>query len=228
MKANKSNRPAVDPRRGRVFVVDDHPLIRQGLAGVIADAGDLEFCGEASSAADALARVAALEPSLVIVDISLRDRDGLDLIKDLKARHPDLRMLVSSMHEESLYAERALRAGARGYIDKGADSEELQAAMRAVLKGELYVSKAIAARMLQRLTSGGGDIRATPMEKLSDRELSVFTLVGQGLSTREIAERLFLSVKTIETHKEHLKVKLNLRSANELIMHALQWQMKNN
>lgn len=228
-KASKSTLPprSLVGRKARIFLVDDHPMIRHGLVKLINEAESLEICGEAGSAAEALEKLKTVQPDLAIVDISLGDRDGIDLIKDIHSRYGQVKVLISSMHSETFYAERVLRAGAKGYISKGAEGGQFLEAIRQVLRGGIYVSPAVSERMLQRMT-GTGEVSTTSLiETLSDRELEIFGLIGQGLGTRQIAEKLFLSVKTIETHREHIKAKLHLKNGNELVLHAMQWQFKN-
>ncbi|MEA3367308.1 MAG: response regulator transcription factor, partial [Planctomycetota bacterium] len=207
----------------RVLIVDDHPVVRRGLAQVLGGTDDLAFCGEAETAADALQAVAETGPDVAVVDLTLKGKGGLELVKDLHARHPDLPVLVLSMHDESLYAERALRAGARGYIMKDGWMEEVVRALRQVLAGRVYLSERMTSRLLGRLTGGGAADGQSPISTLTDRELEVFEMIGQGLATREIADRLHLSVKTVDTHRENIKRKLNLSSATELYRHAFLW-----
>jgi len=212
----KSDRPA------RVLVVDDHPIVRRGLAHLLEGVDDLEVGGEAETAAEALEAVRRDRPDVVVVDLTLKEGSGLELIKDLHARWPDLPVLVLSMHDESLFAERALRAGARGYLMKDGRMEDVVAALRAVLAGRVYVSERIASRLLARIT-GGGDPAVSPIQTLTDRELEVFEMIGRGLSSRQIAEALHLSVKTVDTHRENIKRKLGLASGTELARHAFLW-----
>jgi DNA-binding NarL/FixJ family response regulator len=206
----------------QVFLVDDHPLVRRALSELIDQEGDLAVCGEAEGAAAALRSIAALKPDVAIVDLTLKEGSGLDLVKDLKLRHPDLPVLVLTMHDESTYAERLLRSGARGYVMKDEASEKVIAALRRVLAGEVYLSEPMSARVLHKLV-GGAAATASPVDLLSDRELQVFELIGQGVGTRQIAEKLHLSVKTIETYREHIKFKLKLDNATDLLQHAIQW-----
>ena len=207
----------------RVLVVDDHPMMRQGLAALVNAEPDLMICCEAENAAQAVQQVAQAQPDLVLADITLPDRSGLELIKDLQAMRPELPVLVVSMHDESVYAERVLRAGGRGYIMKQEGGRRMMEAIRAVLSGRVYVSEKMSARILEvfsgRRASGSG----SPVESLSDRELEVFELFGGGRSTREIAELLRLSVKTVEVHRIHIKAKLGVRTAAELIREAVRW-----
>ena len=209
--------------KSRVLVVDDHPIIRRGLADLINHEEDLDVCGEATDAHEALDMVATLKPDIALVDISLKELNGIELIKHLKARNSKLPMLVLSMHDETLYAERALRAGARGYVMKQEPPEIVIGAIRKVLNGEIFVSEKMSSRLISRMADGNGDPSGSPLERLSDRELEVFQLIGQGLRTRQIAERLCLSIKTIESYREHIKHKLDLQNSTELFQHALQW-----
>ena len=212
-----------DSSRRRVLIVDDHPVVRRGLAQVLNGTDDLEFCGEAETAADALRAVTDAHPDVAVVDLTLKGKGGLELVKDLHARHPDLPVLVLSMHDESLYAERALRAGARGYIMKDGRMEQVVQALRDVLAGRVYLSRRMTSRLLGRLTGGGTAEGESPITALTDRELEVFEMIGRGLATRDIADGLHLSVKTVDTHRENIKRKLNLASATELHRHAFLW-----
>ncbi len=213
-----------DPRRKRtVLIVDDHPIVRQGLAQLIDQEEDLQVCGQAEDAHEAMQAIRTLKPDMVVVDISLRDTSGMELIKDLKVQYPDLPVLTLSMHDEAVYGERALRAGAKGYIMKQEATEKVVTAIRRVLAGELYVSDDMAAKMVSKLVGGGSRKTGSPVECLSDRELEVFRLIGEGYGTREMAEKLHLSIKTIETYRAHIKDKLGLEDANELLRCAIQW-----
>ncbi|HUS93529.1 MAG TPA: response regulator transcription factor [Phycisphaerae bacterium] len=208
----------------RVLIVDDHPVVREGLSRRINRQDDMEVCGEAETRSDALAAIAACRPDLAIVDLGLKDSSGLELIKDIKVRYPDLPVLVLSMQDESVYAERVLRAGARGYVMKHEATEKVLLAARRVLEGKVYLSEKLSADFLDILFGGRkGPPGASAGELLTDRELEVFELLGQGLGTRQIAERLYLSVKTIENHREHIKEKLKLSSAPELVRRAVLW-----
>ena len=207
-----------------VLIVDDHPIVRQGLAQLINQENDLLVCGQAEDAHEAILAIREFDPDLVIVDISLRDTSGVELIKDLKVQHPDLPVLTLSMHDEAVYGERALRAGARGYIMKQEATEKVVTAIRRVLAGEVYVSDGMAAKMVSKLVGGGTSKKTgSPIESLSDRELEVFRMIGEGYNTREMAEKLHLSVKTIETYRAHIKDKLALQDASELLRSAIQW-----
>jgi DNA-binding NarL/FixJ family response regulator len=204
-----------------VYLVDDHPMLRQGFTYVINLAPDLKVCGEADNGEIALKAVAALKPDLVILEVGLREGNGLDLIKRLKISHPQVPVLVLSIRDETVFAQRCLRAGARGYVMKQAPTEEVMEAIRRVLQGGRYVSGRVQERMLENLSNGSEDGATPGIERLSDRELEVFRLVGQGCGTRQIAEQLQLSIKTIETYRAHIKEKLKLRSATDLIRSAV-------
>ncbi|MBD5779252.1 response regulator transcription factor [Pelagicoccus sp. NFK12] len=207
----------------RVFIVDDHPLVRQGLTQIIGGQEDFEVCGEAEDSPSAMRGIDNTKPDVVIVDISLQGNNGLELIKNLKAIHEKLPILVFSMHDESIYAQRALRAGAKAYVMKKESSEKIIEAIRKILKGEIYVSPRVADQVLHQIVNGPSNASASPVDRLTDRELEVVQLIGRGLSTREIAESLHLSVKTIESHRAHVKEKLNLRNATELVQFSVQW-----
>jgi DNA-binding NarL/FixJ family response regulator len=210
----------------KVFVVDDHPIVRQGLAQMINREPDLSVCGEAEEAATALQAISIEKPDILIVDISLIGPDGLELVKNIRLRYPSLPVLILSMHDESIYAERALRAGANGYIMKHEAAERVLVAVRQVLNHEIYVSERVASRMLHHYISGSPSAGQSPLADLSDRELEVFRLIGEGHSTRTIAEELHLSVKTVESYQAHIKDKLSLKNGRELVQHAIQWAMK--
>jgi DNA-binding NarL/FixJ family response regulator len=211
-------------RRHRVVLVDDHPLVREGLAALIRATPDLVVAGEVGSAAETFDLLATEIPDLILLDLALPGVSGIDFLKELRARSLQVRVLVLSMHEESVYAERVLRAGAQGYIMKHEPGDKIIEAIRCVQRGELYVSPAIATRMVKIFVGGrqGGGTRNS-VEQLSDRELQVFTYIGNGISTQEVAGLLNLSVKTIQTYREHIKRKLSLRNATDLVHHATQW-----
>src|ERR1700691_2362416 len=209
----------------RILVVDDHPIVRQGLALLINREPDLVVCGEAEEAMGALHVLASARPDVLIVDISLNGPDVLDLLKSIRTTHPTLPVLILSMHDESIYAERALRAGANGYIMKQEATEKVLVAVRRILAGEVYVSDRIADKMLKHYITGSGSLRNSSIADLSDRELEVFRLIGEGHGTRQIAEELYLSVKTVESYQAHIKEKLSLRSPRDLMQHAIQWNM---
>jgi len=210
-------------KKKRVYLVDDHPIVRQGLIKLIEQEEGLEVCGEAGSVSEALAAIRELDPDVILVDISLEDSNGLELIKLIDDLGLQIPMLVLSMHDESLYAEHALRAGASGYVMKQAASNTLIQAIEKVMEGEIYVSKNMSSQMLKMAFKSGGEEARTGAERLSLRELEVFELIGRGNSTREIAEQLNLSVKTIETYRAHIKEKLHLRSGTELMQRAIHW-----
>src|SRR6202142_839782 len=190
------------PRKSRILVVDDHPIVRQGLALLINQEADLLVCGEAEEAMGAMHVLASSKPDIVIVDISLSGPDGLDLLKNIRNVYPTLPVLILSMHDESIYAERALRAGANGYIMKQEATEKVLVALRRILAGEIYVSDRIANKMLKHYITGSGTPRHSSIADLSDRELEVFRLIGEGHGTRQIAEELHLSIKTVESYQE--------------------------
>jgi len=214
------------PRRAsktRILIVDDHPIVRKGIADLVQQKPDLVVCGDADRVEDALPAIERLKPDLVIVDLSLKGVGGLELLKDLKIRHPEIPALVLSMHDETLFAERALRSGARGYVMKHEAVKELDHAIRRVLSGKIYLSQAMSDRLLHMVSQGERVRDRSPIERLSDRELEVFEMIGRGLPMREIAKELHLSVKTIETHRAHIKEKLSITSAVQLVQHATQW-----
>jgi len=219
MKVTKSKASG----KQRILIVDDHPMMRQGLAQLINSEPDLTVCCEADTARQALETIGQGKPDLALVDISLPDKSGLELIKDLHALHPELRVLVVSMHDESLYAERVLRAGGRGYVMKQEGGRKLMEAIRHVLSGQIYVSEKMSARILEIFSGGRRDGTGSPVGRLTDREFDVFQLIGQGKGTREIAEHLKLSVKTVEVHRARIKEKLGIKSATDLVRFAVRW-----
>jgi len=208
----------------KILIVDDHPLVRTGFAQLIGDTPDLEVCGEAADMVTALKLVDSTVPDLAIIDLSLSGGSGLDLIEHIKARDSEMLMLVASMHEESLYAERVLAAGARGYINKQEAQEKIIQAIRQVLNGKVYLSEHMTERILNNIVIGADDKR--DIDALSNRELQVFEMVGQGVATSKMAAQLNLSIKTIETHQAHIKKKLNLSSAHELTHRAIRWVLE--
>jgi DNA-binding NarL/FixJ family response regulator len=208
-----------------VFVVDDHPLLRQGLAMMINREPDLVVCGEAEEAHAAMRAISAFMPDILIADISLNGPDGLDLLKNLRLLYPDLPVLILSMHDESIYAERALRARANGYIMKQEATEKVLVAVRRILDGEIYLSSRMSNKLLLQYMSGKTAETDSRLAALSDRELEVFRMIGEGLGTRQIAEALHLSMKTVESYQAHLKEKLSLRTGRELMQHAIQWKL---
>ena len=220
--ANNLNAP-----KRRVLIVDDHPLMRQGLAQLVNQQPDLTVCGEAEDVPEALQKTADLKPDVVIVDLSLKGSDGIELIRNLRSRSAQLPVLVLSMHDEALYAERALKAGAWGYIMKQEATNQVLSGLRRVLAGEIYVSHRLSSKIVQSMVGGPGASERSPIERLSDREFGVFRKIGGEATTKEIAAELCLSVKTIETHFAHIKKKLCLHSQRELVQHAIQWVMQN-
>lgn len=217
----------IPPRRKRILLVDDHPLIREGLTQWISRAGDLEVCGEAESAAQAMSRVETLKPDLVLVDISLAGGDGLELVKSLRALDPDRPLLVLSMHDESLNAGRALRAGARGYLMKRVGGQRIVEAIRDVFQGRIVVSPAMATHLLEEYSGKPGASGGQSMlPNLTDREFEILLLVGEAKSNREIAERLHVSHKTVETHRLNVMRKLKLRTSAQLLRFAMQFVEK--
>ncbi len=205
----------------KIFIVDDHSVVRQGLSLIINQEADLEVCGGAPDEAEALAAMETLLPDVAIVDLSLKSSNGLDLIKAIRDRSWNFPILVLSMHDEALYAERALRAGAKGYIMKEQADEAVLDGIRSVLKGDIYVSRNVQSRMLQQYI--GGQKELSGVETLSDRELQIFEMIGQGLSTQQMADRLELSVKTIEAHRVRIKKKLKTDTASQLMQQAVLW-----
>ena len=216
-----STSPAV--KKHRLFIVDDHPITRQGIAVLINQEADMTVCGEADSAPLAMDLIPKAAPDLAIIDITLKTTSGIELMKNIKALLPDMPVLIMSMHDESLYAERALRAGAKGYIMKHEASEKILIAVRRVLSGELYLSEKMKEKMLHRLVKSRKEEVVFSIDTLSDREMEVFQLIGNGYSTRQIAGKLNLSVKTIDSYREHLKLKLRLEKGADLVRHAIQW-----
>lgn len=210
-------------RKIRVLVVDDHPIVRQGLSQLINQEPDLMVCGQAEDARTALEAIDPSQPDILIVDVSLDGPDGIELLKTVRAKDARLPVLILSMHDESLYAERALRAGANGYIMKQEATERVLVAIRQILGGEVYVSERMAKKMVQQFIGGSGVSKRSIIDELTDRELEVFRLIGQGHGTRQIAEELHLSVKTVESYYAHIKEKLSLKNARELVQHAVQW-----
>ncbi len=207
----------------KIYLVDDHPIVRKGISQVIDQEDDLEVCGTADNADDTLRDVERLGPDLVIVDISLEGISGIDIIKGLKSRYPSLATMVLSMHDESIYAERALRAGARGYIMKKEASEKIVGAIRQVLDGKIYLSGEMASRLIEKFASTDQIENGSPIDLLTNRELEIFRMIGCGYKPRDIARELNLSIKTVETYRDHIKKKLNLSTAAELTRYAVEW-----
>ena len=222
MAKNKSEKPA------RVLIVDDHPAIREALSLRIDRQPDLAVCGEAADIADALRLVGARKPDVAVVDLTLKTGSGIELIKRIRDRHASIRILVWSMHSESFYAKRALRAGALGYISKDEATDRIIDAIRSVLKGKIWLSETMAESILQRtIGTPHGEIAPTPLDTLADREMEVFRLIGEGIKTRQIAGRLHLSIKTVETYRDRIRQKLDLGDGTELAHVATQWVLEN-
>lgn len=217
------NKKKTNPDIINIIIVDDHPIVRQGLSQLIEHEPDLKVCAQAEDAPEAMALIKKSRPDFAIVDISLKETSGMELIKDIKAAYPNMPILALSMHDESLYAERALRAGARGYLMKSEGTTKVVDAVRKITEGRIYVSDSITAKMMNKIVGGEPNVGVSAIDKLSDRELEVFSLIGQGYGTRLIAERLHLSIKTIETYRSHIKEKLNLSDATELLQYAIRW-----
>lgn len=226
--------PAVPPAppslssKTRIYIVDDHALVRRGLTTLINAESDMEVCGEAEDSAPATTDIMKLRPDLVIVDISLKGNSGIELIKNIKAFDPNIHIVVLSMHDESVYALRVLKAGARAYVMKQDVADRVMEAIRRIRKGQLYVSDNVASQMLNRLVGGKeSGANDSPVSTLSDRELEIVNLIGNGLPTREIAAKLHISIKTVETHRVHIKGKLNLRNATQLVQFCVRWVEEN-
>jgi len=216
-------KPGSAKEKKRLLVLDDHPMMREGLAQLVNGEPDLMICGQAGTGREALELAGATKPDLLLVDISLPDKNGLEVVKELRDFHPGLPVLVISMHDESLYAERALRAGARGYIMKQEGGKKLMEAIRRVLSGKIYVSENIASTILESVSGKEREAAQTPIKKLSDREFEVLQLLGNGKGTGEIAAQLHLSTKTVEAHRANIKRKLGLQSGPELVRYAVRW-----
>jgi DNA-binding NarL/FixJ family response regulator len=214
---------SVPTKKCRVLLVDDHPIIRQGLGLLIDRETDLSVCGEADGAHSAFHAIETLRPDIVVLDISLSGPDGLDVLKEIRMKTASLPVLILSMHDETIYAERAMRAGANGYIMKQEATEKVLVAIRRILQGEVYLSDRLTNTMLQQYVRRGSTAKGSPLLNLTDRELEVFRLIGVGHGTRQIADELHLSVKTIESYQAHIKEKLALRNARELVQHAIEW-----
>jgi len=223
MKMAQAKQNQVKDNRAKVLLVDDHAVVRYGIAQLINRQTDMVVCGEEEDASKAMSAIGKLRPDLVIADISLKDSSGLELMRNIKAQFPGVAVLVVSVHDESIYAEIAFRAGALGYLMKEEALDKILTAIRRVLTGAIYVSDTLAAKMLQQQVRGQTDIHESPVKGLSDREMEVFQLIGQWKKTREIADELHLSIKTIEYYREQIKRKLNLKNAAELTQYATSW-----
>lgn len=222
-KQNKTNE-----NKTQVLIVDDHPVIRDGLVTIVNHERDMNVCGQADDAYQALKAVTELKPDIVVTDISLKSSDGIELTKNIKARCPRLPVIIFSVHDESLYAERALLAGAKAYLMKDEVSENIIKAIRTVLSGEIYVSDTISKKFLHRIAGDKAGTAKTPIENLSDRELEIFRLIGEGLKASQIAKQLHLSIKTIETYRSRIKGKLSLADAAELLQYSIKWAKSRN
>ncbi|HZR21345.1 MAG TPA: response regulator transcription factor [Verrucomicrobiae bacterium] len=221
--SENSNSTRKKVKRIRILLVDDHPMVRERLTEVINREPDLVVCAEAEDRSEAIETIKARQPKLVIVDLTLRNSDGVELIKDIHSRWPGLLMLVVSMHDESLYAERVLRAGARGYITKQEATRSILCAIRRVLDGQIFLSEPVASQILSRLANAGPNQAAEPIDSLAERELQVFELTGRGLNTRQIASQLHIGVKTVETYRHRICEKLKLDHPRELLRSAIAW-----
>ncbi|WGZ92900.1 MAG: response regulator transcription factor [Candidatus Thiothrix putei] len=211
----------------RIFIVDDHPAVRQGVMAIVSHEPDMLICGEASGVPDAMPQIATLMPDVAVIDISLKFGNGIDLVKRVKAEYPSVRMLVWSMFPDTLYAARALRAGALGYLNKSDSTEQLVDAIRMVAQGKIYLTEETSSRLLlERFNNPVREDDALPIDLLSDRELEVFKLIGEGVSTQQIAESIMLSISTVETYRQRIKAKLNINSNTELVRSAVQWLLE--
>lgn len=212
------------PQKIKIFLVDDHPLVREWLTNLLNQQTDFQVCGESATGPEALQLIIAAKPDIAIVDLTLASGSGLELIKNIRSGHPGIAVLVLSMHDELLYAERALRAGAAGYIMKSEATQKVIQAVHTVLNGEVYVSSKVASMIAQRVVGGKKENIALPVAELSDRELEVFQLLGRGFSTRQISEHLHVGFKTVQSYSARIKEKLNLANINELMREAIRWQ----
>jgi DNA-binding NarL/FixJ family response regulator len=225
-KARNRDEPRPTDAPARVMLVDDHPIVRFGFAQLIEDEPDMAVCGQAADAGDALKLIPELDPDLIVIDITLEGMNGIELIKQIHSRYDAVKMLVASMHDETLYAERALRAGAKGYVNKHEATTELVHAIRRVLKGKLYLSDRMTDRMMERAVTGEEEPTQSSIDTLSDRELEIFELLGRGMTARQIADKLHLSIKTVDTYRSHIKSKMKLKNNSELAVHAAKWVLE--
>jgi len=214
---------AANKKKHLILLLEDHPIVRQGLEQTINHEPDLQVCGAAETPEQAFGLIESAHPDLLVLDISLQGANGLEVLKAVRQRHPDLRVLILSMHDERVYAMRSLGEGAAGYVMKEAATENVLGAIRRVLSGEVYLSPQMERRSMQQFVGRRSPPKGTPLETLSKREMEVFALIGQGQRTRQIAEMLHVSVKTIESHRQHIKEKLGLNNGHELVQHAIQW-----
>jgi DNA-binding NarL/FixJ family response regulator len=211
----------------KILIVDDHPLVRQGLIGLLSTQPDFEVCGEASGLTEARLLASQQKPDVAIVDLSLEEGSGIELIKNLSEDYPDMKLLVLTMHDELIFAERALRAGAMGYVNKQEVSRTIVHAIREILEGKLYLSRRATERMVQLAVGSKGHHGQSPIERLTDREVEIFQMIGQGMTSRQIASKLGLSPKTVDAHRERIKQRLELHNVTELTKHAVQWVLEN-
>lgn len=216
----------IKKKADRIFIVDDHPVFRNGLKQLLENEEDFDICGEAEDSFSAVKQIKQTNPDIVIVDITLKSSSGIDLIKDIKLKFPGVYVLTLSMHDEMIYAERALRAGAQGYVMKQESPETIIKAIRHILKGNVFFSDDVSTRLFTRMAEGKSAAENSAVDRLSDRELEIFQMIGRGFSSRQIAEKLLISIKTVENHRAHIKEKLNLSSAIELVQHATLWVQK--
>lgn len=207
-------------KKQNIFVVDDHPIFRRGLIALISEEDSLNICGEAEAGLEALEKLKKTAPDLIILDIGLKDINGLDLIKRIHSLHKDIKILILSMHEEEIYGKRALRAGAQGYVMKGEDPNVFLKALQKILDGEIYISDRVNQQLLKGMRGTNSDLHAPPVETLTNRELEIFELVGQGFTNQQIAENLYIALKTVHAHKNHIVAKLGLKNASELVSEA--------
>jgi len=221
--ASPTKNELVESKRIKVFIVDDHPVVRQGLKLLLQIESDMICCGEAETVIDARRGIEATTPDVALIDLSLKDASGLELVKDLHAYHPEIPIVVLSMHAETLFAERVLKAGAKAYLMKDESQESILAAIRKVVAGGLYLSERMSGRLLSMFLRGSSATNHSLIGQLSDREIEVFEMIGRGITTREIAGKLNLSIKTVEAHREHIKKKMKLTDATELMQHAIHW-----
>jgi len=227
MKKGRDTPPSPETAKTRVLIVDDHPLLRKGLGELINQQPDMMMCGEADDAPEAMTAITTIHPDLVIVDISLKSQNGIELIKNIKAVAPSIQILVLSMHDESVYALRVLKAGAKAYVMKMEVVDKVMEAIRRIRSGKVFVSERVAAQMLSQVVDGNDPSKDSPVDILSDRELEIVTMIGSGIATREISKRLNISIKTVESHRAHIKAKLALTNATLLVQWCVRWVEQN-
>lgn len=225
-KANARPVTRTETAKVRIYLVDDHPVIRRGMAQLLSEHGNYHIAGESEGVMQAIADIMDMPVDLVIVDLSLADGSGLELIKSIHAMQPKIRILVASMHHDAMYAQRAIRAGANGYLSKEQPPDQILQAVELVLAGQIYICPELASAVLQNALKPDDQTIGNPIATLSDRELEVFELLGDGMPARDIADHLSLSIKTIDTYRDHIKTKLNLDSANEVTHHAIRWKLQ--